>query len=103
MELKLSSLGMSAASRIGANRGLAGWLYQPEITVRTAYDLKPCCASQQNAHTPAMEWHTSMMTSITLIVSAVVAREVQMPWSALLNAGRRCQTTGGVGRRRAPK
>lgn len=41
MELKLSSLGLVSAveRRIGAL-----FLYHPDITVRTAYDLKPCTA-----------------------------------------------------------
>lgn len=55
MELKLSSLRLSA-SAISSYRVFVsvGWIYlgvvyHPDMTVRTAYDLKPCKAVSQNA------------------------------------------------------
>lgn len=66
MELKLSSLDRSVVAR---NFPSLVRIYHPEITVRTAYDLKPWKTVRLIHHQITVKSHlTSIITSITLIL-----------------------------------
>ena len=67
IELKLSSLQPESAPT--PPPGVVPY-YHPDITVRTAYDLKPCCGGQrvsQKKKSPSAP--TSMISSVTLMVA----------------------------------
>jgi hypothetical protein len=66
MELKLSSLWSLSANHLVASPS-SRHVYHPEMTVRTAYDLKPCGNGQNSVNRAGSRSHTSMITSMTLI------------------------------------
>jgi hypothetical protein len=68
--------------------GSVAIVYHPEITVRTAYDLKPCSKLAYSL-TPKETIPTSIITSTTLIL-AVWSRERRcwsIPYVCFKNAG----------------
>ena len=77
MELKLSSL-RRGCQRMHLAASASGLFYHPEITVRTAYDLKPCCCTCQShilSHIGVgvgQRGRTSMITSVTLMAAAAL-------------------------------